>query len=311
MQSDAMRGRPEEPGLASTARLGGFELVSVVIPVLNQAQTLPQQLEALAEQTYKGAWEVVVVDNGSSDGSPQVAAEWSDRLPALRVVHALDRKGCSYARNVGARAARGDFLVACDGDDRVTPQWLEAMAEAGLNSAIVGGRLDQLSLNPPLTRAWRPLLPDDQLPIALGFLPYAVGANCGLRTEVFKTLGGWCEDLAVCGDDIDLSWRAQLASYRISFTSEAVVQYRFRDDPRATARQFFNYGRVEPYLYRTYRDNGMPRSSLRKAIREWIWILLRVGDLGGTAERKGAWMRKAAYRGGRLVGSLRARSVFL
>ena len=287
-----------------------FELVTVVIPVLNGAETLGMQLEALTAQTYRGAWEVVVVDNGSTDGSDEIALAWSNRLPDLRVVYALDRKGCSHARNVGARAARGDFLAICDADDLVTPQWLEAMAEAGRTCDIVGGRLDQVSLNTPLSRSWRPLLPEDGLQVAFGFLPYAVGANCGVRVEVFRALGGWREDLAVCGDDVEFSWRAQLASYRLCYAPEAVVRYRFREDPRATARQFFNYGRVQPRLYRDYRDRGMPRSSLRWAFREWLRIVLRVGDLLGSSRRKGLWMRRAAYRWGRLRGSLRERVLF-
>jgi glycosyltransferase involved in cell wall biosynthesis len=287
--------------------IADFQLVSVLIPVLNAGGTLPMQLDALAAQTYQGAWEVIVVDNGSTDGSDRMAVEWSDRLPNLRVVYALNRKGCSHARNVGARSARGDFLAICDADDVVEPGWLEAMAQAGKTCDVVGGRLDWTSLNSPLTRSWRPPPAEDGLPVSLGFLPYAVGANCGVRMEAFRALGGWNEDLAICGDDVDFSWRAQLASYRLCYAPEAVVRYRFREDPRATARQFFNYGRVQPGRYRRYRDRGMPPSSWKWAGREWVWIGLHVGDLVGSSERKGAWMRKAAYRWGRLLGSLRER----
>jgi glycosyltransferase involved in cell wall biosynthesis len=295
----------EERHETETSTVPSFELVSVVIPVLNAAGTLPMQLEALTSQTYTGAWEVVVVDNGSSDGSDEIAFGWSHRLPHLRVVYALDRKGCSHARNVGARAARGDFLAICDADDVVEPGWLEAMAEAGRTCDIVGGRLDRVSLNSPLARSWRPPPSDDTLP-SLGFLPYAVGANCGVRTKVFRALGGWNEDLAVCGDDVDFSWRAQLSSYRLCYAQGAVVRYRFREDPRDTARQFFNYGRVQPALYRDYRDRGMSRN-LRWAFREWLWLVRHVGDLMGSAPRKGVWMRRAAFRGGRLLGSVRVR----
>jgi len=286
-------------------------LVTVVLPVLNSAETLPQQLEALSRQTYRGPWEMVIVDNGSSDGSDVIARAWSDRLPALRVVHALQRRGCSHARNVGARLARGEFIVTCDADDVVAPEWLEAMVEAGRSCDIVGGRLEQESLNSPRTRSWRPSFPSDDLPVALNFLPYAVGANVGVRRDVFQALGGWNEDLSVCGDDVEFSWRAQLADYRVCFASGAVIRYRFRDRPLDAARQFFNYGRVEPHLYLLYRERGLARSSTRKAIRDWAWIVLRVGDLFRSADRRGAWLRRFAYRRGRLMGSMRERVLFL
>lgn len=308
MHTDSEGSMQDRSALGTVER---FEMVSVVMPVLNAAKTLPDQLEALAAQTYQEDWELVVADNGSSDGSDAIAQSWASRIPSLHVVYALERKGCSYARNVGVNAARGGFIVACDADDVVTPRWLETMVEKGRSCAIVGGRLDQVTLNAAPTRTWRPPLPDDGLPVALGFLPYAVGANCGLRKEVLEALGGWNEVLALCGDDVELSWRAQLASYSICFAPDAVVRYRFREEPSATARQFFNYGRVEPRLFRQYRQSGMRRSSLKTAIREWAWIALHVSDLFKPDDRKGVWMRKAAYRRGRLAGSIREGVLYL
>lgn len=308
MDRDGLRQDPIPPRISP---VDTFEMVSVVMPVLNAAKTIPDQLAALAAQTYEGDWELVVADNGSSDGSDAIVQTWADRLPSLRVVYALERKGCSYARNVGAKAARGDFILACDADDVVTPRWLEIMVEKGRGCPIVGGGLDQVTLNTDLARSWRPPLPADGLPVALGFLPYAVGANCGMRKEVFQALGGWNERLALCGDDVELSWRAQLASYPICFAPDAVVLYRFRDRPGATARQFFNYGRMEPRLFRCYRHQGMQRSGLKTAFRDWAWIAVHIGDLFKSAERKGVWMRKAAYRRGRLVGSIREGVLYL
>lgn len=292
-------------------RRSGFELVAVVIPVLNAARTLGAQLEALSTQSYPGAWEVLVVDNGSSDGTDELALSWSDRLPGLRVVYALDKQSLSHARNVGSRAARGDFIAFCDGDDLVEPGWLEAIVEVGQSCDLVGGHLDWVSLNSPMARAWRPPPAGDGLPISLGFLPYAVGANCGVRTEVWQVLGGWREDLAICGDDIDFSWRAQLASYRLGYAPKAVVRYRYRDNATATARQFYNYGRAQPGRYKEYREFGVPPNDWKWAIREWTRIGLHSVDLLRSDERKGIWMRRMAYRWGRLIGSLREGVLYL
>src|SRR5262249_36860008 len=122
-------------------------LISVVVPVLNEATHLPEQLAALAAQTYRGRWEGIVSDNGSEDGTPETAASWCDRLPRLRVVDASDRKSLNHARNVGAINACGDFVAFCDGDDVVSPNWLRELAEAAPRADIVGGSLDVESLN--------------------------------------------------------------------------------------------------------------------------------------------------------------------
>src|SRR5438045_2944663 len=101
-------------------------LVSVIVPVRNGARWLGQQLAALERQRYGGRWEVVVVDNGSSDGSAAVAGDWAGRL-ALRTVGANRRRGINVARNAGAAVACGDLLAYCDADDQVAPGWLEAL----------------------------------------------------------------------------------------------------------------------------------------------------------------------------------------
>ena len=85
--------------------------LSVIVPVLNAVPTLGQQLEALSRQAYDGTWEVVVADNGSTDGSPELAAAWQDKLPALRVIDASDRRGAGATRNAAARVARGDVFA--------------------------------------------------------------------------------------------------------------------------------------------------------------------------------------------------------
>src|SRR2546423_10557404 len=101
-------------------------LVSVVVAVLDEEAHLGEQLAALAEQTYTGAWEVLVVDNGCTDGSIDVALRFARRLPGLQIVDASERRSLAHARNRGAAEAQGDLLAFCDADDVVLPGWLEA-----------------------------------------------------------------------------------------------------------------------------------------------------------------------------------------
>src|SRR5436190_565499 len=145
------------------------------MPVLNGETHVADQLAGLSAQTYAGAWELVVADNGCSDRTIGIVESWRPRLPSLTIANARARRGLNHARNAGARAARGDFLAFCDADDVAGPDWLEAMAEAATGADIVGGRLEWEALNDPVVRAWRPQAPMTDLLVGHGFLRYAPG----------------------------------------------------------------------------------------------------------------------------------------
>ena len=284
--------------------------MSVVIPVKNGAGTIGHQLEALAAQDYDGAFEVLVVDNRSDDATADAARAWADRIPGLRIVPAGERDGINYARNVGGRAATGDLVLFCDADDVVDRGWVRAMAGAS-GCDMVGGRIDAETLNTPDVVASRPLYDPDGLPVAHDFLPFAVGANCGVRRDVFTQIGGFDEAYVRGGADVEFFWRAQLASYRLCFVPDAVVRYRYRGGLRPLARQFYRYGMADAQLYRRFRSEGLCREPARAIGQAWWWLVLHLPDLVRSPAGRGRWVRRAAYRGGRVRGSLRQRVVFL
>jgi len=81
-------------------------MISVVLPLYNAARVVGGQLDALAGQAYSGAWELIVADNGSTDGSPAIVERWRDRIPSMRVIDASIRRGAAAARNLGAVAGQ-------------------------------------------------------------------------------------------------------------------------------------------------------------------------------------------------------------
>lgn len=228
--------------------------ISVVISAHNAQATLPDQLRALTAQTYTDPWELIVVDNASTDDTLAIALDWQRTTPHLRVTTAPWHISAGHGRNVGARLARGRLLLFCDADDIVCPDWITALSAALRTFDLVGGHIDRDQLNAPHTRAARPGTGTGLLD-GFAFLPYASAANLGIRRDLYRRISGFDEKLTR-GQDIDLCWRAQLAGGRLGHAPDAVVHYRLRPTLAAALRQLYGFGRAHTILYRRYRRLG-------------------------------------------------------
>jgi glycosyltransferase involved in cell wall biosynthesis len=280
-----------------------------VVACFNGAATLGEQLDALLAQDAAADWEIVVSDNGSIDGSRELAERYADRSSPIRVVDSSDRPGLSHARNVGARHARGRSVAFCDQDDRVAPGWLKAMATGLGEHELVAGRLEHDLLNDPwaVEVRGRPqterLLEYEEL-----WLPFAFGCTLGVRAELHERLGGFDEAFVNGAEDADYCWRAQRAGAQLILLDDAVTHYRFRHDLGGVYRQARDYGSSEVRLYAKHRPLGLPPAPrpLRKAARLWAatgraFVQARTrGELGVAV-----WL--LGQRVGRLRGSLRSR----
>jgi glucosyl-dolichyl phosphate glucuronosyltransferase len=128
--------------------------ISVVICTRDRAQQLTELLESMCALTPPGvAWELIIVDNGSTDNTPQVVESFEDKLPIRRVYQAIP--GLSNARNAGVDAAQGAYIVWTDDDVHVRPEWLLSYAQAFKrwpDAAIFGGKITPVLLPP--TPSW-------------------------------------------------------------------------------------------------------------------------------------------------------------
>ncbi len=282
-------------------------LVSVIIPVRNGADTIAEQFDALTRQTYTGGWEIVVADNGSTDGTRQVVDAWAPRLPDLQFVDASARPGSSYARNAGAAAADGDFLAFCDCDDVVAPEWLASLADGAVSFDAVTGVQDAEALNSPVVQTWRSARAVG-LPRA-AFLPYAPSCNLGVWAPVFAKTGGFNEEYPQ-SHDVEWSWRAQLDSFTLGFAPDAVVHYRYRTSTRSVGRQAYLSGVDAARLYRDFRTRGLRPRPVRRTLHTWAWLVVRSPWLL-SADRRPIWVRRGGEALGRAAGSIRFRVVFL
>jgi glycosyltransferase involved in cell wall biosynthesis len=278
-------------------------MISVVVPVRNGMPWLEQQMTALLEQECPEPWEVVIADNGSTDGSQDVGHHWADRHEEIRWLDASARRGPAAARNAGVRAARGELLAFCDADDIAQPGWLAACVKALAEADVMAGIFDFSSLNGGPRSAPQPAAMGQ-----FGFLPAGLSANLAVRRKALEAVGGFAEELFV-GEDIDLCWRLQLDGYRFVIDPGAVMSKREPPDFRAVFHQASAFGRCGPTLYRRYRSAGAHRD-LAGAAKSWLWLILHLPGLAiGTGPRT-QWARAAGMRTGRLVGSIRERVFF-
>lgn len=290
--------------------LTGLPTASVILPVRDEADTIDAQLAALAGQDYCGAWEVVVADNGSTDATRQRAEAWRMRLPALTIVDASGRRGVAHARNVGLRAARGELLLICDGDDIVADGWLSSIVRSLDDHPIVTGRVDLRAMNGEQQYGWTGDADAMHVPVGYGFLPYAHGGNLGMWRDILDVLGGF-DELLLRAEDIDFSWRAGYLGIAVHFEPGAVLYHRMRTTARSVFRSAVPGGISEPGLYRRHRDRGMPRTARVDVVAHYRFLWRELpGVLAGRSDRH-RWAHHAGKRLGRVLGSLRYRTVYL
>ena len=103
-------------------------LVSVIIPVYNVAQYLQEALDSIIHQTYPNI-EIIIIDDGSTDGSGEICDEYAGRDSRIRVIH-QENKGLSAARNAGLDTMGGDMVAFLDPDDAYCPEFIEAMTDS-------------------------------------------------------------------------------------------------------------------------------------------------------------------------------------
>lgn len=232
--------------------------LSVVLACLDAADTIGDQLDALAAQDCPVPWELLVCDNGSTDGTQELVGRYLPSRPHWRLIDAGDLRGSGPARNVGARLGRGEWLAFCDADDVVASTWLAAMAAALDRHEFVAGRFEATLLNAPWVRRSRPVQQQEGLQSADGppHLPHCGACNMGIHRDRFLAVGGFDPQIRVL-EDTDFSWRVQLAGARLVFDPDVVVHMRLRDSLRGMYRQGFTYGAAAGVLAARYGD-GRP-----------------------------------------------------
>jgi glycosyltransferase involved in cell wall biosynthesis len=226
--------------------------VSVVIPVYNGAATIGDTLRSLLGQTASTpSFEIVVVDNGSDDGTREIVGCFDV------ILLEESTRGPAAARNRGLHHARGDIVAHCDADTVVTRRWLAELtaplADPGV--ALVAGQ----------SLGYRPETGAERYAVAAGIwdaerattrepFPFVASLNMAVRRSDALAAGGWDETL-LTAEDVDFSHRVlQSTRGRIAYEPKAILFHKNRTSDEALRRQARSYGRGSAELYLRHPD---------------------------------------------------------
>ncbi|MGE0821962.1 MAG: glycosyltransferase family 2 protein [Candidatus Binatia bacterium] len=278
--------------------------LSVIIACLNGERTLAAQLDALAQQEWNAPWELIVADNGSTDGSLSILGQYKARFAHFRIVDASARRGQPYALNVGAQAATGDALVFVDVDDEVAPGWVAAIGNALAEYDFVASRFEVEKLNAPWIRESRGHAQHSGVqqyyPV---YLPFAGSCGLGVKRRFHEVVGGFDESMPVVFDT-DYCFRVQLAGASLHFVPDAVIHIRHRATLRGAFRQARTWAQYNVLLYKKYLPLGMPKLTWKDNLHVWVRFVRLLPKMR-TRSGRARCVRQFAWRLGRLQGSLK------
>ena len=223
---------------------------------------------------------MIVVDDGSTDHTAAIAAEFDVRL--IRT----DNRGLSAARNTGLEAATGEIVAFTDDDAWPDRDWLRYLAHAfgSTDHAGIGGP-NLVPEDAGLVESAVARAPGGPTHVLLSdeVAEHIPGCNMAFRREALEAVGGFDPQFRIAGDDVDICWRLQEQGSTIGFCPAAVVLHRRRSSVRRYLRQQVEYGKAEALLERKWPDKYNRGGHLAWEGRMYVSAPLprrRRGDIG-------------------------------
>lgn len=276
---------------------------SIIIPHWNGKEHLQTCLDALRRQTFRD-FEIILVDNGSTDGSQ---AYVRTHYPEARLLELGENRGFTGACNAGYATAQGNIIVLLNNDTEVVPGWLDAIVDTFARHPEAGSVASKMMLFdrrdhfhtagdyyrvdglPGNRGVWQKDVGQfDEEEAVFG----ACGGAAAYRREMVEETGFLDDDFYFSCEDVDLAWRAHLAGWEVIYAPEAVVYHKLKATGGSVTGSYYD-GRN--FLYLIWKN--YPTSLLR---RFWPQIVKAQLSISWSALR--AW-RGAAARA-RLRGQL-------
>jgi glycosyltransferase involved in cell wall biosynthesis len=258
---------------------------TVVVCTRNRSSALDRCLASIAAIDGIDDADVLVVDNGSTDGTQDVIERWAGQLPSMRSVHE-PRTGLSHARNTALAVARGELVAFLDDDVLVQPTWFDAVLAAYRRWPDLAGLAGRIELSWPTGRpswlsasrdVWFARLELGPDPRLLGDKEFPVGANMSVRRDIANAVGGFDPDLGYSGarllgnEELEFFTRVRRAGHALGYEPAAsvvhVVEGR-RLTRRYLWRRIYSQGRSD------VRSTVQPNSDSRKALLGIVRVAL-------------------------------------
>ena len=228
-----------------------FPKISVAVCSYNGSRTIRDCFDGLLAVDYPD-FEVIVVNDGSTDSVPQIAAEY----PQFKLI-STPNMGLSSARNTALEHATGEIIAYTDDDARPDPQWLKYLAatftsttHAGIGGPNIAplddGEIAECVANAP-GGPIHVLISDTEA-------EHIPGCNMAFRCDALREIGGFDVQYRNAGDDVDVCWRIQEKGWTLGFSPAAMVWHHRRNSVRDYWKQQKGYGKAEALLEGKWAD---------------------------------------------------------
>lgn len=294
--------------------------ISIIIPTLNRAALLKSTLLSILAQQEAPAYEVIVVDNGSTDGTKDVCRETGGAVANFLYVYDSE-PGLLTGRHKGAALAKGAVLSFIDDDVELGPYWLQAIGatfreRAGV-SIVTGPCMPKWEVYPPawLVHGWQPTPYGGRMCLPLSLIDigqerveidplYAFGLNYSIRKEAFQRLGGFHPDRIADhlqqyqGDgETGLSIKAKSKNYSALYVSSALLYHLVPQQRLQVSyfeRWYFYSGvchsftdiRLQHNLYQLYEKASSGSPLPLRIIRKLNHLVKQMSRSRGTESRE-------------------------
>lgn len=263
-------------------------LVSVVIPVYNCAPFLAQAIESALAQSHRRV-EIIVVDDGSIDATPEILRQYAPRVQVITQAN----EGVSSARNVGIRASRGDYIAFLDSDDTWHAEKLErqvalfhtpsvGLVHCAMHVVDTDGRVigtDRTGLRGKVLR---------EIALLEGTAVQGGGSGAVVRKSVFETVGLFNTNLSTSAD-WDM-WRRIACHYEIDMVRKPLVRYRQRVDSMHRNVALFERDMLAAFAMMFADPAAAQVHPLRRRAYSKLYMVL-----SGSYQHSGEWSKSVKY----------------